>query len=134
MVVVFALVALLVLAVLVTANWYVWRRLFRDTTRGPGAVRRAGAVLVAGGWALAVAALVAERTGAPFTLQRVLAWPGFLWLALSVYLLLALLAGEAVRPLLRWFLARRDAARADGARPAAPAPAERVPAATAPPA
>ncbi|MFF8447032.1 metallophosphoesterase [Streptomyces leeuwenhoekii] len=134
MVVVFALVALLVLAVLVTANWYVWRRLFRDTTRGPGAARRAGAVLIAGGWALAVGALVAERSGAPFPLQRILAWPGFLWLALSVYLLLALLAGEAVRPLLRWFLARRDAARADGARPVAPAPAERVPAATAPPA
>ncbi|CAL9508040.1 hypothetical protein SUDANB58_03595 [Streptomyces sp. enrichment culture] len=134
MVVVFALVALLVLAVLVAANWYVWRRLFRDTTRGPGAARRAGAVLVAGGWALAVGALVAERTGAPFTLQRVLAWPGFLWLALSIYLLLALLAGEAVRPLLRWFLERRAASRAAGVRPTAPAPEERVPAATAPPA
>ncbi|MEV5883996.1 metallophosphoesterase [Streptomyces sp. NPDC052020] len=133
MVVVFALVALLVLAVLVTANWYVWRRLFHDTTRGPGAARRAGAVLIAGGWALAVGALVAERTGAPFTLQRVLAWPGFLWLALSIYLLLALLAGEAVRPLLRRLLERRAAARADAdaVRPAAP---ERVPAATAPPA
>ncbi|CAL9444640.1 hypothetical protein SUDANB6_02311 [Streptomyces sp. enrichment culture] len=134
MVVVFALVALLVLAVLVAANWYVWRRLFRDTTRGPGAVRRAGAVLVAGGWVLAVGALVAERTGAPFILQRVLAWPGFLWLALSIYLLLALLAGEAVRPLLRRFLERRAASRADEVRPTAPAPEERVPAATAPPA
>ncbi|MEU0743669.1 metallophosphoesterase [Streptomyces sp. NPDC006134] len=134
MVVVFALVALLVLAALVAANLYVWRRLFRDTTWGPGAVRRAGAVLVAGGWVLAVGALVAERTGAPFTLQRVLAWPGFLWLALSIYLLLALLAGEAVRPLLRRFLERRDASRADGVRPTAPVPPERVPAATAPPA
>ncbi|MFF9621884.1 metallophosphoesterase [Streptomyces griseosporeus] len=107
MVIVFVLVALLVLAVLVAANWYVWRRLFRDTTERPGAVRRAGAVLVAGGWVLAVGALVAERAGAPFLLQRVLAWPGFLWLALSVYLLLALLAGEAVRPLLRRLPERR---------------------------
>ncbi|MGW5616857.1 metallophosphoesterase [Streptomyces sp. NPDC003877] len=111
MAIVFVLVALLVLAVMVTANWYVWRRLFRDTTRGPGPARRAGAVLVAGGWALAITALVAERTGAPFWLQQVLAWPGFLWLALSMYLLLAVLVGEAVRPLLRRYLERRDAAR-----------------------
>lgn len=78
---VFVLVATLVLAVIVTANWYVWRRLFRDTTRGPGLTRRAGAALIAGGWLLAITALVAERTGAPFWLQQVLAWPGFLWLA-----------------------------------------------------
>ncbi|MEV7072831.1 metallophosphoesterase [Streptomyces sp. NPDC093990] len=105
MVIVFALLAL---TVLVTANWYLWRRLFRDTTRGPGRARRVGAVLIGGGWALAIAALAAERTGAPFWLQRVLAWPGFLWLALSVYLLLAVVAGEIVRPLLRRFLERRD--------------------------
>jgi predicted MPP superfamily phosphohydrolase len=98
--------ALLALAVLVTANWYLWRRLFRDTTRASGWVRRGGAVLIAGGWAMAVGALVAERTGAPFWLQRVLAWPGFMWLALSIYLLLAVIAGEAVRPLLRWYLER----------------------------
>ncbi|MCX5368440.1 metallophosphoesterase [Streptomyces sp. NBC_00015] len=104
MVIVFALLAL---TVLVTANWYLWRRLFRDTTRGPGRVRRGGAVLVAGGWALAIGALVAERAGAPFWLQRALAWPGFLWLALSVYLLLAVIVGEAVRPLLRRFLEKR---------------------------
>lgn len=101
MVVVFVLVALLMVGVLVTANWYVWRRLFRDTTRAPGPVRRIGAAVIAGGWLLAVGALVAERAGAPFWLQRVLAWPGFLWLALSIYLLLAVLAGEVVRPLLR---------------------------------
>ncbi|MFD9979034.1 metallophosphoesterase [Streptomyces massasporeus] len=84
-----------------------WRRLFRDTTRGPGLVRRAGAVLIAGGWVLAITALVAERSGAPFWLQQVLAWPGFLWLALSIYLLLAVVAGELVRPLLRRFLEQR---------------------------
>ncbi|MET9389994.1 metallophosphoesterase [Streptomyces sp. NPDC006624] len=116
MAIVFVLVALLVLAVIVTANWYLWRRLFRDTTRGPGPVRRAGAVLVAGGWALAITALVAERSGAPFWLQQVLAWPGFLWLALSMYLVLAVLAGELVRPLLRRFLERRDRAKEQGAQ------------------
>jgi predicted MPP superfamily phosphohydrolase len=119
-VIVFVLVASLVLAVVVTANWYVWRRLFRDTTRGPGLTRRAGAVLIAGGWILAITALVAERSGAPFWLQQVLAWPGFLWLALSIYLLLAVLAGEIVRPLLRRFLEHR-ARRTDQGAPPGPA-------------
>ncbi|MEU0586425.1 metallophosphoesterase [Streptomyces sp. NPDC006132] len=140
MAIVFVLVALLVLAVLVTANWYVWRRLFRDTTRGPGLTRRLGAVLVAGGWALAVTALVAERTGAPFGLQQALAWPGFLWLALSIYLFLGVLAGEAVRPLLRWFLERRArSGAADASRqpltttaPTSTVPASTVPASTVP--
>ncbi|MPY37603.1 metallophosphoesterase [Streptomyces adustus] len=124
MVIVFALLALTVLGVLVAVNRYLWQRLFRDTTRGPGRARRAGALVIAGGWALAVGALVAERAGAPFWLQRTLAWPGFLWLALSIYLLLALLAGEAVRPLLRRFLDRRaDAAVAVPRRETVPASA-----------
>ncbi|MFD7387339.1 metallophosphoesterase [Streptomyces sp. NPDC059852] len=117
MVIVFALVALLVVSVLVTGNWWVWRRLFRDTTRAPGTVRRVGVAVIAGGWALTVGALVAERAGAPFWLQRALAWPGFLWLALSLYLLLFLLAGELVRPLLRRRLDRRAGAGASAARP-----------------
>ncbi|MFE5187274.1 metallophosphoesterase [Streptomyces sp. NPDC056628] len=117
MVIVFALVALLVVSVLVTGNWWVWRRLFRDTTRAPGTVRRVGAAVIAGGWALTVGALVAERAGAPFWLQQVLAWPGFLWLALSLYLLLYLLAGELVRPLLRRWLDRRAGAEEPAARP-----------------
>ncbi|MET9501189.1 metallophosphoesterase [Streptomyces sp. NPDC006622] len=112
------LLVLLALAVLVGANWYLWRRLFRDTTRASGPVRRGGAVLIAGGWALAVGALAAERTGAPFWLQRVLSWPGFLWLALSVYLLLAVLAGEVLRPLLRRLPERRAPAEAPVPRPA----------------
>ncbi|KOX29581.1 MULTISPECIES: metallophosphoesterase [Streptomyces] len=137
MVVVFVLAALLMVGVLVTANWYVWRRLFRDTTRAPGPVRRIGAAVIAGGWLLAVGALVAERTGAPFWLQRVLAWPGFLWLALSIYLLLAVLAGEVVRPLLRRFLERGAHARRteEAAEPSVSPAADtsRIPAGTAPP-
>ncbi|PWI10975.1 hypothetical protein DIZ27_08940 [Streptomyces sp. NWU339] len=109
--IVFVLVALLVLAVLVTGNWYMWRRLFRDTTRGPGAVRRWGVLVFAGGWALTFAAFFATRSGAPFWLKQVLAWPGYLWLALCLYLLLAVLAGEVVRPVLRLALERRAARR-----------------------
>ncbi|MFH9820447.1 metallophosphoesterase [Streptomyces sp. NPDC017230] len=145
MVVVFALVAVAVVSVLVAANWYVWRRLFRDTTRGPGPVRRIGAVVIAGGWSLAVGTMVAGNAGAPFWLERILAWPGYLWLALSLYLLLAVLVGEVVRPLLRRFLERRAAGRQAGAEPTpepepepeplrAPAvDTERIPAGTAPP-
>ncbi|WP_031035019.1 metallophosphoesterase [Streptomyces sp. NRRL F-5650] len=137
MVVVFVLVALVMVGVLVTANWYLWRRLFRDTTSAPGPVRRIGAAVIAGGWLLAVGALAAERAGAPFWLQRVLAWPGFLWLALSIYLLLAVLAGEVVRPLLRRFLEHRAAARRtpEAAEPSVSPAADtsRIPAGTAPP-
>ncbi|MBK3643388.1 metallophosphoesterase [Streptomyces sp. MBT33] len=123
MVIVFALLAL---GVLVGANWYLWRRLFRDTTRGAGLARRAGAALIGGGWALAVGAIVAERAGAPFWLQQVLAWPGFLWLALSVYLLLAVVAGEVVRPPLRRLLERRAHASAYAPVDAEPVPAGAV--------
>ncbi|MGV9250943.1 metallophosphoesterase [Streptomyces sp. NPDC003697] len=129
MVVVFVLVALLVLSAVVAGNWYVWRRLFRDTTRGPGTARRVGAGVIAGGWVLAVGALVAERAGAPFGLQRALAWPGFLWLALSIYLLLGVVAGEAVRPLLRRLLARRARARVAPAVTASRTDQDPVPAA-----
>ncbi|MDF2268992.1 metallophosphoesterase [Streptomyces coacervatus] len=124
--VVFGVFALLALGVLVAGNWYLWRRLFRDTTRGPGPARRAGAVVIAGGWVLAVGAVAGERAGAPFWLQQVMAWPGFLWLALSIYLLLAVVAGEVVRPLLRRLLERR--ARASAAVPQTqPVPAGSVP-------
>jgi uncharacterized protein len=126
--VVFVAVALLALGVLVAGNWYLWRRLFRDTTRGPGPARRVGVAVIAGGWVLAIGAIAGERLGAPFWLQQVMAWPGFLWLALSIYLLLAVVAGEAVRPLLRRFLQRR--ARVTAAVPRSepePVPAGAVP-------
>ncbi|MEU1298696.1 metallophosphoesterase [Streptomyces shenzhenensis] len=124
MVIVLVLVALAVLAVVAGLHWYVWRRLVRDTTAAPGRARRAGTAVFVAGPILMVAALVAERSGAPFWLQRTLAWPGFLWMALALYLLVAVVAGEAVRPLLRRLTRRR------AARPA-PVPVA-VPAGTAP--
>lgn len=104
MVIVFLLAAVAVLGGL---HWYMWRRLVRDTTPGPGLARRAGTVAFVAAPVLMIAAFVAERGGAPFWLQRTLAWPGFLWVALFIYLGLALIAGEFVRPLLRRFLERR---------------------------
>ncbi|WP_406324407.1 metallophosphoesterase [Streptomyces sp. NBC_01637] len=106
---VFVLAAVAVLALLVGVHRYVWRRFVGDTTVPGSALRRAGTVAV---WLLpllSIGALVSGRAGAPFRLQQTLAWPGFLWLAALLYLTLALLVGEAVRPVLRWVLARRAA-------------------------
>ncbi|MGW1959138.1 metallophosphoesterase [Streptomyces sp. NPDC001935] len=115
MVILFVSVGLAVLAVLVGLHWYAWRRLVRDTTSGPGPARRLGTVLFVAAPLLMVGALVAERAGAPFVLQRTLAWPGFLWMPLGLYLVLALLAGELVRPLLLRADARRTARRRETA-------------------
>ncbi|MFD0025433.1 metallophosphoesterase [Streptomyces sp. NPDC058382] len=106
----FALLGLVVLALLVAVHRYVWRRLVGDTTAAGSPLRRAGTVAAYVLPLLSVGALVSGRTGVPFWLQRVLAWPGYLWLAALLYLTLALLAGEALRPLLRRLLARRAAA------------------------
>ncbi|MFD9426019.1 MULTISPECIES: metallophosphoesterase [unclassified Streptomyces] len=105
---VFVLVALAVLALLVSVHRYVWRRFVGDTTARGSAMRRAGTVAAFVLPLLSVGALVSGRAGAPFWLQQVLAWPGYLWLAALLYLTLALLVGEAVRPVLRRVLARRD--------------------------
>ncbi|MFF5895115.1 metallophosphoesterase [Streptomyces argenteolus] len=108
--------AVAVLALLAFVHRYVWRRLIGDTTRPGSAARRAGTVAAFVLPLLSLGALTSSRAGVPFWLQQVLAWPGYLWLAALLYLTLALLAGEAVRPLLRRVLARRD--RAAGAEPA----------------
>lgn len=104
MVILFVLAGVAALAVLAGMQWYAWRRLVRDTTARPGFARRAGAVVFVAGPLLMFAAVASERAGAPFWLQKVLAWPGFMWMALSIYLVLALLVGELVRP---FFLRRR---------------------------
>ncbi|MFJ6510995.1 metallophosphoesterase [Streptomyces sp. NPDC091406] len=111
---VFALVALVVLALLGAVHRYLWRRFVGDTTAPGSALRRAGTVAAFVLPLLSVGAMTSGRVGAPFWLQQVLAWPGFLWLACLLYLTLALLVGEVVRPVLLRVLARRDA-RAAGA-------------------
>ncbi|MFH8488171.1 metallophosphoesterase [Streptomyces longisporoflavus] len=105
MVILFVLAGIAALAALAGMQWYAWRRLVRDTTARPGFARRAGTVVFVVGPLLMFAAVASERAGAPFLLQQVLAWPGFMWMALSIYLVLALLVGELVRP---FFLRRRS--------------------------
>ncbi|MGW6395724.1 metallophosphoesterase [Streptomyces sp. NPDC055103] len=115
----FLLVLVVVLAVLGGVHWYVWRRLVRDVTAPGGLPRRLGTAAAVALPLLSLAALTSSRAGAPFWFQQVVAWPGFLWLALLLYVTLALVVGEAVRPVLRARLDRRVRAAA----PAAPAPA-----------
>lgn len=122
---------IVVLALLAGVHRYLWRRLVGDTTAEGSAMRRAGTVAAYVLPLLSVGALVSGRAGAPFRLQQVLAWPGYLWLAVVLYLTLALLVGEVVRPVLRRVLARRadrtgrpddaDTASADGAKAVDPA-------------
>ncbi|GHI19047.1 membrane protein [Streptomyces hydrogenans] len=110
------------LALLGAVHWYVWRRLVRDVTAAGGPARRVGTAVAVALPLLSVAALASGRAGAPFLFQQVVAWPGFLWLAVLLYLVLALAVGEAVRPLLSRWLARRAAAAPAAAPVAVTAP------------
>ncbi|MFI6896141.1 metallophosphoesterase [Streptomyces sp. NPDC050256] len=118
----FALLAAAVLALLALVHRYVWRRLVGDTTTAGSLPRRAGTAAAYVLPLLSVGALVSGRTGTPFWLQQVLAWPGYLWLAALLYLTLALLAGELVRPLLSRLLARRAGGAPEATTGATPAP------------
>ncbi|MEU6327330.1 metallophosphoesterase [Streptomyces sp. NPDC047049] len=94
---IFALIVVPVLGLFFGVHRYLWCRLVRDTTTPHTRPRRAGTAAAFALPLTALAALLAARAGAPFPLQQALAWPGFLWLALVLYLTLALLVGEAVR-------------------------------------
>ncbi|MFI2668201.1 metallophosphoesterase [Streptomyces albidoflavus] len=125
----FIVVACAVLASLVALHWYVWRRMIRDTTRPGSPVRHVATALFVLGPVLFVGAFATGRSGLPFLVKQIVAWPGYLWAAVFLYLLLALLAGELVRPLLLRMRAPgergRDAGAAEPAAPATPAePAE----------
>ena len=92
---------------------YLWWRLVRGTTR-PGRARRRLTVLLAVLALLPVLAVLLRRqlsldTSAP------LAWVGFVWLGLALYLVVALVALEPVRLLLRRWPRRSRAVPVDGA-------------------
>ncbi|MGW7429430.1 metallophosphoesterase [Streptomyces sp. NPDC054861] len=117
--VVLLLVLVAVLALLGGVHWYVWRRLVRDVTARGGVARRLGTAAAFVLPVLSVSALASSRAGAPFWLQQVVAWPGFLWLAVLLYVTLALVVGEAARPLLRRWLERRAVAAGESGPSAA---------------
>ncbi|WP_404957276.1 metallophosphoesterase [Streptomyces sp. 147326] len=104
---VFALVALAVCALLVLVHRWLWIRLVRDTTEPGALTRRVGTALTIALPLLSVAALTTGRAGAPFWLQQTVAWPGYLWLAVLLYLTLTMLVAEPIRALLLRRLAHR---------------------------
>lgn len=112
----------LVLPLLAAVHYYVWRRTVRDTTAPGSRWRRAGTGLIVLLGLLLVAAPPGERA-LPAALATAVGWPGFVWMAGVVYLALALLAGEAVRPFLLRAERRRATATATGPAPAGPAAA-----------
>ncbi|MGI5259795.1 metallophosphoesterase [Streptomyces angustmyceticus] len=136
---IFALIVIPVLGLFFGVHRYLWCRLVRDTTTPGSRPRRAGTAAAFALPVLTLAALLAGRAGAPFLLQQALAWPGYLWLALVLYLTLALLAGEAVRAAGLRLLRTREpseptpppAATRAPASPTAPSPT--APAPTPPP-
>jgi predicted MPP superfamily phosphohydrolase len=85
------------------AHLYLWKRLVRDTTL-PGRGRRIGTATVAALFGLLLAALVLSRRISP-EYSSVVAWPGYVWLALVLYLTLLL----AVLEIPRLVLNRRPA-------------------------
>ncbi|WP_431682316.1 metallophosphoesterase [Kitasatospora sp. KL5] len=123
-----ALVLVVALTLLALVHWYVWRRTVRDVS-APGSVwRRVGTGLAVLLPLLSLGALIGGRA-LPLAVERWLAWPGYLWLAVLLYLVLALLVGEAVRPLLLRVGRRRAAVQPQAvpvAAGGAPAPAEQA--------
>ncbi|WP_063772607.1 metallophosphoesterase [Streptomyces sp. NRRL S-495] len=111
MIVLVVLGVLLVLALLTLVHWYLWRRLVRDVSAPGGRWRRTGTVLAFVLPLLSVGALVGGRAF-PIAVERWFAWPGYLWLAVLLYLLLGLAVGELVRPLLLRLPSRAARARA----------------------
>ncbi|MGH3519764.1 MAG: metallophosphoesterase, partial [Haloechinothrix sp.] len=121
MVIVFVIAVLILLPLL---HIYLWQRLIRDTMP-PGRTRRiCTGVFIA----LVVVMLAALTMGTRVDpdIARWFAWPGYLWLAMFFYLLLALLALELPRLALRgWARARppRTSAPPDAVEPHAVAAA-----------
>lgn len=106
----------IVVAGVVGAHWYLWRRLVWETTVRGSVARRVGTGVIVAGTALLIGAFVSESAGLPFLVTQIIAWPGYLWGALFLYLMLWLLAGELVRPVLRRWIthsSRSEAAVGD---------------------
>ncbi|MEV7026567.1 metallophosphoesterase [Kitasatospora sp. NPDC093558] len=110
-----ALFVALVLPALAAVHYYAWRRVVRDTTAPGSWPRRAGTALLVVLGLLLVAAPPAE-SALPKPLAVAIGWPGFLWMAGILYLSLALLVTEAVRPLLLRALHRRSGSDPDPSR------------------
>ncbi|MEV4621764.1 metallophosphoesterase [Asanoa sp. NPDC049573] len=97
------MLAVVGLALIGLIHFYLWKRLVRDATR-PGPWRRAGTVVAVVLGLLVPATLIGTRVGV-----TVLAWPGYLWIALMFYLLVVLVLLEIPMLVARIVVRRRPA-------------------------
>lgn len=99
-----ALFLVIVLLIVGGIHWYLWKRLVKDivTTRR---ARRVGTLVVVLLGVLIPVTLIGSRV-LPLEQQPVVAWPGFLWLALMFYLLVTLAVLELPRLALRGWTRR----------------------------
>jgi predicted MPP superfamily phosphohydrolase len=107
MVAFFLLVVLLLVGLV---HWYLWSRLVRATTR-PGRWRRVGTIATVV-LVLLVTATLAGRT-LPMAQQRLIAWPGYLWLSVMFLAFSTLLVLEIPRLALRRWARRSTVAGAE---------------------
>ena len=86
-------------------QFYLWKRLIKDTTR-PGLTRWVLTAAFSALTTLLVATLIVPRVIGGTTAAWI-AWPGYFWFALVVYLFLTLLVLEPVRLALRGWVTRK---------------------------
>ncbi|GAA1613448.1 metallophosphoesterase [Actinoplanes couchii] len=108
MIVFAVLAAVAVVAIFGALHWYLWRRLVVATTVAGSRWRRGGTVFFIAAPLLGLGAMAGEALPVPLVVKSALGWPGYLWLAVFLYLLIAVLVGEVVRPLLTLWLGRKD--------------------------
>ncbi|MFI9260418.1 metallophosphoesterase [Streptomyces sioyaensis] len=120
---IFALIVVPVLGLFFGVHRYLWCRLVRDTTKPGSRPRSVGTAAAFALPLIALGAVLSGPAGLPFPVQQTLAWPGYLWLAMVLYLTLALLAGELVRAAGLWAFRRRETAEPDPPATASAPPA-----------
>ncbi|GAA4210908.1 metallophosphoesterase [Actinocatenispora rupis] len=111
---VLVVVGVVAVALVATVHWYLWRRLVADVSRPGGWYRRVGTVLAVVLGLLVPATLIGTRVLSPAGAGRVLAWPGYLWIALLLYLTIAVAVLEVPRALVRRWLCRPAPATGNG--------------------
>lgn len=111
---VFVIVAVVAVALVAAVHWYLWRRLVADVSPPGGRWRRIGTVLAVVLGLLVPVTLVGSRVLSPAGAGRIIAWPGYLWLALLLYLVIAVAVLEVPRALARPWLRRRTAGASSG--------------------
>ncbi|GIH65759.1 membrane protein [Microbispora siamensis] len=117
----------MILTAVVVVHLYLWRRLVRASTTPGSRPRR---VLT---WALVILAVVmvvtfaGSRLGLGMDVERVVAWPGYLWLAVMFYLFVFGLVMEVPRAIATFVVSRRRRTAETAAAPAERAEGEAAP-------